>query len=187
MTDSESPEKLAREAQAAYKRGEYAAAMQKFKAASEAYRSSGDELNAAEMANNACVSALQCEDLETALGFVQGTPEIFSVAGDLRRYGMALANLGTTLEALERNEEALENYRQAADILEQAGEDEMRASVMQSLSMLQFELGRRFQALASMHDGLEGVRKPSPKQAFLKKLLDIPMDMLTRKSGIHKP
>lgn len=187
MSGSAALHKQVKAAQSAYQRGDYAMAMQAFKEARDAYQEAVDLLNAAEMANNACVAALQCEDLETALEFVQGTPEVFAQAGDLRRYGMALANLGTTLEALERNEEALEIYRQAADVLQQAGEDQMRASVMQSLSMLQFELGRRFQALASMSDGLEGVHRPTPKQTFMKKLIDIPMGMLTRKAGNDKP
>ena len=52
---------------------------------------------------------------------------------------------------------------------------------MNSLSMLQFRLGKQLQALATMHSGLDGVKKPSPKQRFLKKLLNIPIEMITKK------
>jgi tetratricopeptide (TPR) repeat protein len=109
-----------------------------------------------------------------------GTAAIFAAANDLRRQGMALGNRAAALEALERPEEAIEAYQQSADVLEQAGEDQLRANVMNSLSMLQFRSGRQLQALASMQNGLEGVKKPSPRQKFLKQLVNIPFQMMNR-------
>jgi tetratricopeptide (TPR) repeat protein len=94
---------------------------------------------------------------------------------------MALGNRGAALEALERNEEALIVYQQAADILQQAGEDQLRAQVMQSLSMLQLQMGRQLQALASMQNGIDGVERPSASQKMLEKLLNIPMNVATGK------
>lgn len=176
-----SPQVQAREGQAAYKRGDALAAARHFEAARQAYKSAGDPLSAAEMANNASVAYLQSDQAEAALQAVEGTDEVFAQAGDLRRQGMALGNIAAALEALDRVQEALSAYQQSADILEQAGEDQLRANVMQALSMLQFREGRQLQALASMQAGLEGVQRPNPKQKFLKKLLQIPMDM------VHKP
>lgn len=181
MAQAITPQDLAKEGQTAYQRQEYLAAAHAFEAAQRGYLAMGDALNAAEMANNCSVAYLQAGDGAAALAAVEGSQAVFAQAGDLRRQGMALGNLGAALEALERAEEALEAYQQAADILQQAGEDQLRAQVMQSLSMLQFQMGRQLQALASMQSGLEGVKHPSVKQKMIKKLLNSPMEMTTRK------
>jgi hypothetical protein len=129
---------------------------------------------------------LQAGEGQAALKAVEGTAETFAEAGDLHRQGMALGNLASALEAVDRTEEAAGAYLQSAGVLEKAGEDQLRASVMHSLSMLQFRTGKQLQALASMQSGLEGVKRPSPKQSLLKKLLSIPVDMLTRNKKSSK-
>ena len=180
MSDAVYPVKLTKEGKSAYQNGDYLAAAQAFEAAQQGYLSQGDKLNAAELANNCSVAYLQAGEGQAALKAVEGTAEIFAEAGDLRRQGMALGNLASALEAVDRTEEAAEAYLQSAGVLEKAGEDQLRANVMHSLSMLQFRSGKQLQALASMQSGLEGVKRPSPKQNVLKKLLSIPVDMLTR-------
>ena len=180
MNDIVTPDRLSKDGKKAYQHGDYIEAAKTFEAARQAYLESNDELNAAEMANNASVAHLQADDAEAAYKAAEGTPEIFARAGDLRRQGMALGNLAAALEAMEKAGEALDLYQQSADVLAQAGEDQMRASVMQSLSMLQFREGRQLQALATMQSGVEGVKHPTPKQSFLKQLLRIPMQMATR-------
>lgn len=180
MGNALTAENLAKQAKAAYQKGEYLEAAQSYQAASEAYRIQADPLRAAEMANNASVAYLQANEAGLAFQAVEGTAETFLEAGDLSRQGMALGNKAAALEALDQVDEALAYYQQSADVLAEAGEDQLRASVMQSLSMLQFRSGRQLQALASMQDGLEAVQKPNPKQRFLKKLLRIPIDMVTR-------
>ena len=133
------------------------------------------------MANNISVAHLQAGDAKLALEAVEGTPAIFAQEGDFRRQGMALGNMGSALESLDRLDEAADIYQQSADVLEQAGADELRAHVMQSLSSLQLRTGRRLQALATMQSGLEGVEKPSPRQRLLKRLLQIPLDLIHKK------
>ncbi len=180
MSNAVSPDKLTKEGKSAYQNGDYLAAAQAFEAAQQRYLSRGDDLNAAEMANNCSVAYLQAGDGQAALKAVEGTAAIFAEAGDLRRQGMALGNLASALEAVDRTEEAVETYLQSASMLEKAGEDQLRSNVMHSLSMLQFRAGKQLQALASMQSGLQGVKRPTPKQSLLKKLLSIPVDMLTR-------
>jgi len=180
MNETKSPQQLAKEGQFSYKRGEYQVAAKAFEAAAQGYSIAEDRLNAAEMANNCSVAYLQADDAQAALEVVLGTDEIFAKAGDIRRQGMALGNQAAALDALDRPEEAAEMYLQAADLLQQAGEDKLRADVMQSLSMLQFRSGRQLQALASMQSGIEGVKNPSAKQKLIKKLLRIPFDMLNK-------
>ncbi len=182
MSEVTSPQKLVAQGKSAYKNGDYLAAAQAFQSARQAYESAGEALDAAETANNCSVAYLQAGEAEAALKAVEGTEEIFAQAGDLRRQGMAAGNRAAALEALERLEEAAQAYQLSADLLEQAGEDQLRANVMQSLSGLQFRNGRHLEALASMKAGVDGVQKPSPRQRFLKRLLNIPFDMLNKKS-----
>jgi tetratricopeptide (TPR) repeat protein len=183
MAETLSPQKLSKEGTSAYKRGDYLMAAQSFEAAVQAYIASDDKLNAAEMANNCSVAYLQAGEAEAALKAVQDTPEIFAEAGDVKRQGMAEGNKASALEALERLDEATDAYLRSAELLQQAGEDQLRANALSSLSALQFKKGRQLQALASMQSGLNGVKKPTAKQKFIKKLLDIPFQMINKQKS----
>jgi tetratricopeptide (TPR) repeat protein len=180
MDEIIAPEKLIKEGKSSYERGDYAAAAQAYQAAAQGFTTAGKVLEGAEAANNSSVAFLQAEDGEGALKAVENTPAIFAEAGDLRRQGMALGNLGAALEALYRLEEAADIYQQSADVLAQAGEDKLRANVMQSLSTLQLRMGRQLQALATLQAGIEGVKRPSPKQIILKQLLRVPFQMINK-------
>jgi tetratricopeptide (TPR) repeat protein len=178
MNETLSPAQLAKDAQRSYKKEDYLKAAQEFQAAAEGYQSIGSHLDAAEMFNNSSVAYIQADDAQSALEVVAGTANVFAEAGDLRRQGLALGNHATALEASGQLEEALEMYQQSAELLKQAGETNMRASVMQSLSALQLKTGHQLEALATMQAGLDGIDKPNPKQRALKKLLQMPFKML---------
>lgn len=178
MVEATTPQSLAKEGKKAYQRKDYVAAARAFEAARLGFEAQGDSLNAAEMANNCSVAYLQAGEGQAALAALEGSEAVFAAAGDLRRQGMAIGNRGAALEALDRPEEAIQAYQQAADILQQAGEDQMRAQVLQSMSILQVKLGHQFQALSSMQNGLEGVQHPSVQQKLLKKLLNTPLGMV---------
>jgi len=178
MSDVLNQVQLSKEAKEAYQRGDYVAAAKLFQNAAQTYSSNGDKLSEAEMLNNSGVALLRGGDGKAALHTLEGTPAIFAAAGDTRRQGLALGNLGDALESVGRKQEAAELYMQSADLLEQAGEDEMRAHVWQSLSKLQLKTGRQIEALATMEAGIEGFKKPTLKQRFLKKLLRIPFKLM---------
>lgn len=180
MSETVSPDQLVSEAKKSYDMGDFLESAHAFEVAAQAYLSSGDELMAYEMKNNSCVAFLQAGEAELALQVVEGTIELFAKAGDLRRQGMALGNLGAALEALNRTEEAVDAYMQSADLLRHAGETELRVHVMRSLSALQLRTGRQIEALGTMQAGLEGVDKPTPKQRLLKRLLNIPFKLMNR-------
>jgi tetratricopeptide (TPR) repeat protein len=183
MSEVTSPQALEKEGKKAYQRGDYLAAAKAFEAAAQGFEAASDVLNTAEMTNNASVAYLQAGEPETALKIVENTPAVFGLAGDLRREGMAYGNLGAALEALNRYDEALVAYQHSADLLEKASEDQLRANVMQSRSSLLFKLGRQMEAVVTMQQGLEGVRKPGIKQKLLQRLLSMPMNVL----GSKKP
>ena len=183
MTEAQTPQQLAKNGQAQYAKEDFAGAAQTFQAARQGYLALNDDLMAAEMANNASVAFLADEAAEQALAVLEGVESIFEQAGDLKRHGMTLGNRGAALEALGRVPEAEQAYLQSAQLLQQAGEDQLRANVMHSLSAMQLNAGRQLQALVSMQQGLEGIKRPTPKQTFLKKLLNIPMEMIGKKKS----
>jgi len=180
MDETLSSTELVSEGKSAYKRGDFSGAARLFQAASQSYEMIGDVVTSAEMRNNTSVAYLQSGDGQAALETVEGTPAIFAAAGDLRRQGMALGNLGAALEAVKRYDEAEEAYHQSADLLGKIGEGEMRSQVLQSLSALQLRTGRQMEALASMQSGLEGLPKPSVKQSILSRFLKIPSKIVGR-------
>jgi tetratricopeptide (TPR) repeat protein len=178
--ETKTPEELAASGQAAYRSGDYQAASQAYEAAARGYAVRGDQVVAAEMANNQCVALLQLEDAQAALIAVRDTPSVFETAGDSRRQAMAYGNLGAALEALDRLEEAETAYQRSADLFAQLGEGDLRADVLQSLSKLQLRTGRQLQALATMQAGVDGIERPSVRQRLLKKLLNTPFNLFKR-------
>ncbi|MBN2502132.1 MAG: hypothetical protein JXB38_15215 [Anaerolineales bacterium] len=180
MMEVKSPEELAKEATKAYQSGEYLEAGAAFKAAADGYEAANDALQAAEMRNNQSVALLQGDDAEGALAVVQGTDAIFAAAGDKLRQAMALGNQASALDALKRLEEAEAAYVASADLLKELGEDDLRATVMQSLSALQLRSGRQLEALATMKAGVDNVEKPNLRQRMLKRLLKLPQKFMNK-------
>jgi tetratricopeptide (TPR) repeat protein len=173
------PQQLADEGQADYRKGDYLSAAKLFKAAADGFLSAGDELSAAEMANNCSVASLKGGDAKTALEVVRGTDLVFGGKGDLRRQAMAVGNMAAALEGLNQTEEAIIAYQQSAEYLNQAGEYELRAYVCQSISALLMKQGRYLEAYATMQAGIMGIKEPNVSQKILKTLMDIPFKFLT--------
>jgi tetratricopeptide (TPR) repeat protein len=171
---------LIENARQAYQAEEYELAASNFQAAVDACRAAGDELNAAEMANNCSVARLMGSDPQGALQAVEGTAEIFARAGDLRRQGMALANQAAALEALKKDPEALALYEQSSELLKQSGEKEMRSQVQKNISSLQLRTGKQVAALASMQVALDNQPRLTVKDRFLKRLIDQAFKLLHR-------
>lgn len=181
MSEILAPEKLSQEGSAAYQSGRYVEAAQLFEQAARGFDAAGQKAPAAEARNNASVAFLKAGDAAEAFRTVQGTAEVFAAEGDIRRQGIAYANLASALEGLGKLDEALERYEESSGLLRQSGEKEMRAVVLKSISALQIRTGRQFQALASMDSALENQQHLSLREKLLHKLLRVPLDMLKRR------
>ena len=171
MTDTHSPQEIADQAKQIYQAGDYLQAAQAFAQAASAYASSGDLLMSAEMKNNQSVALLLSGDPQAALEAVEGTQAIFADSKDFRRQGMALANQASALQALKRIKDAIDCYKRAGDALEKAGEGGLRADVMQLLSTLYLRHFKLYDAVITLQSGLSGVKNPTLKQRFMKKIL----------------
>lgn len=181
MAETLTPQQLSQEGQAAYKNGRYVDAARLFDQAARGFHAAGDELTSAENLNNSSVAWLKGDDPAAALAAATGTDQIFAAAGDTRRQGMALANQAAALESLNRLPEALETYNHSSDLLKQAGDKELRSIVLQAISALQLRSGNQLQALASMDSALDNKKRLTLKEKLLKKLLQVPFNMIGRK------
>ena len=171
MPEILTPQQLAEEGSKAFQKRQYENAAHSFAAAAEGYSAAGKSLDSAEMKNNQSVALLKTGNAQGAYDAVAGTDSIFQAAGDLRRQGFAVGNEASALEALNRLDEAAQKYQRSADLLEEAGEDQMRATVLQSLSLLQLRQGKTIDAAYSMQTGAAGVKKPTFKQRLTKALI----------------
>jgi tetratricopeptide (TPR) repeat protein len=181
MTDDKralTPEQLEDEGKTAYGEGDYRLAADSFLAAEEGYRLKGDEIKAAEMANNRSVALIQAGEDRGALDAVQDTVAIFEQAGDTLRQAMALGNRASAYEALGQLDLAIADYEQAEEIFRQLGKTDLRLDVSKSLSALQMRKGKTLEALGTMQAGVAEIERPTLKQRILKKLLGLPARLL---------
>lgn len=162
---------LAETALKTYQAGDYLKAAQLFGEAAANFQSINSELDAAEMKNNQSVALLQAGNAQGAFDSAHDTAQVFSSFGDFRRQGMALGNEASALNALGRRDEAVDCYERAAEALEKAGEDQLRANVLQAVAVIQLRKGQVMKALLSLQMGVSGVKNPTLRQKIMRGLL----------------
>jgi tetratricopeptide (TPR) repeat protein len=172
------PRQLADEGQAEYNNGEYLSAARLYKAATDGFLLAGEELLAAEMANNCSVAFLKGGNAEDALKVVNGTEKVFEAKGDTLRQAMAIGNQAAALEGLKQLDIAVTLYGQSAELLKKLGESELRAYVLQSISSIQLRRGQYLDAYGTMGEGVMGLEKPNLKQKLLQTLMQLPFKFL---------
>jgi tetratricopeptide (TPR) repeat protein len=171
--DQHSSTGLADEGKKEYQKGNYLAAADLFLQAAQAYTSSGDELNAAELKNNQSVALLQAGKAKEALQATDGTEEVFEKAGDIKRQGIAVSNRAAALEGLKKWKEALAEYDRAASLFEQIGEGDMHSVVRKAAANINLKHGRLLDSQMDVYDSLRLVEKPTLTQRIMKFLMRI--------------
>jgi len=174
------PQVLTGEAQTAYEAEEFQQAARLFQEAADAYYKSNNEVLAAEARNNQSVALLKAGDAQGALAAAEGTDLIFAAVGDQRRQAMALGNMAAALEDLKDRNRAVDLYQQSAVLFEKIGEADLRALVLQRISSIQMQQGKRVEALSTMQDGLAQKKSLSLADRILKGLLRIIGNMANR-------
>ncbi len=172
------PQQLAEEGQAAYRNKEFLSAAKLYQAAAEGFKASGDEIKAAELANDCSVAYLKGGEAAQALGASQGTEQVFAAIGNLKQQAIAIGNQAAALQDLKKWVEALTAYQKSAELLLAAGETELRAYVMQAISSIQLRNHQYLEAYATLRAGVMGVKKPDLKQRVLKLLVQIPYKLI---------
>jgi tetratricopeptide (TPR) repeat protein len=172
------PQQLADEGQAEYNKAHYSEAARLYKASSDGYLLSGEELLAAEMANNCCVAYLKWGKAESALEVANGTERLFAKKGDMLRQALALGNQAAAWEGLNQLDQAVNMYNQSAELLNGLGEFELRAYVLQSVSAIQLRRGQFLEAYTTMGVGVLGLDKPNLTNKLLKSLIQLPFKFI---------
>jgi tetratricopeptide (TPR) repeat protein len=165
------PQDLTTQAQSAYEAEEFQQAARLFGNAADLYKITNDDVSAAEAMNNQSVALLKAGDASAALAVAEGTDQVFALIGDQRRQGMALGNMAAALEDMKERERAIELYHQSAVLFEKIGESDLRALVLQRISAIQMQQGKRVEAMATMQDGLSQKKSLSLTDRVLKGLL----------------
>ena len=173
---------LTKEAKKAYHQEDFLAAAKAYQAASQSYSQGNDYLSAAEMSNNASVAFLRAEKPDSALQTALETDQVFAEAGDLRRQAIALANQAAAYEAMGKLVEAEQAYQSSAELLKQIGDQELRPTLLKSLSAVQLRLGNRMEAVATMRSGLDQTENPGIIQKLVYKIFKTPFDYFNRLS-----
>ncbi len=130
------------------------------------------------MANNCSVAFLKGGEAPSALQVVMGTDSVFEKSGDKLRQAMAFGNLGAAWEGMKELDKAVGAYEQSARLLDELGEAELRAYVLQSISQIQLRKGKYLEAYATMGEGVMGIDKPNLKQKLLKTLMQLPFKFI---------
>lgn len=158
----------------AYRRGELSAAAEGFRSASAAYTRDGNELAAAEAANNLCVTLLQADRPQDALVCVQGTEAIFERRQDLGRAAQAYGNLGSALEGCGRTAEAEAAYQRSLELFGSLGDRDGQSLILQRLSQVRLRQGQPIEALAAMQASLDAAPRGGLLRRWVRSLLSLP-------------
>ncbi len=171
MSELSDPKSLSQNADDVYQEGDFENAARLYGEAASAFQAQGDVVVAAEMKNNQSVAFLQVKKAQLAYEAAAGTAEIFASAGDARREGIAFANEATALQALNRQDQAVEKYLLSADAFKKADEDQLRATVMQAVAWIYLRRGKLFEGLNYISSGVTGLKTPTFRQRLMQLLL----------------
>jgi tetratricopeptide (TPR) repeat protein len=168
MADLAELNTLARDA---YSHGHYEEAAELYRSLASEYEKTGDSLSAAEMKNNRSVALLKTGHAHEALAEAQGTDQVFSDAGDIRRQALALGNQAAAQESLGKLDESARLYQQSANFLEKSGDKELYSIVMKSLSTVYLKQGKQMDTVIAMQASLAGDKKLSLREKIIKNFL----------------
>lgn len=178
--ETEKLEEVISNAKTMFHKNKYTQAIEGFQYAYQHYNEIGDELNAAEMANNLSVAFLHNRKAKEALEIVEGTEKVFEEHNDITKQAMAIGNKGSALEALKRFDEAIEAYNQSIALFDEAGEKELRSYVYKSLSALHIKRGDNFKSIYAMQQSINVKEELSMKDRIVKFILAIPGKLFGR-------
>jgi tetratricopeptide (TPR) repeat protein len=165
-------------AQEAYDRGEYLKAADSFHSLVQQLTLSGEEKKAAEMANNCCVAFLKAGKPGLAFKAIDGKERIFEQTGDCHYLAITIGNRGAAHEALGMIDEAINDYRESAQIFKNNEDQELFTSTIQAISSLQLRKGRLREAVVTLQSGLDQFQDNHLIRKIINTLLDLPIKAL---------
>ena len=168
--------KLQEEGVAAFRKGNYQAALAKFNEALP--EAAGDPKLTAEIYNDIGVTRKQQEDFPAAHAALDQAWDRFVELADKKGQAQTLGNRAAVLEDEGSLEEAVETYKQSAAMFEEIGENEMAMYVWQAISRLRMDQKQYIAAIGAYEEGVDNMPESSFKKKVLRQLLKLPGSML---------
>lgn len=162
------PAQIADQGKQAFESKNFIEAAELFRQAAEGFTAGNSALMAAEMMNNMSVALLQAGRAQEALNAALGTDQIFAEAKDIKRQGMAVGNQAAALEGLNRYDEAIVAFERSAELFAQAGEGDLRSTVMKSAAAIKLKTGKITDSAFKMMGSLDVKENPSFFERILK-------------------
>lgn len=156
----------------------YEAALETLKEALQ--HKTGDDRRTAEIYNDLGVTFKELGDFRAAFAALSEAMDRFLKLEDRRGQAQTLGNRASVYQAQGQYEEAVDAYKQSAEIFEEQGESEMAMYVWQAISRLRMQQGQYIAAIGAYEEGVENMPEKSLKRKFLRQILKMPGSMFGR-------
>lgn len=160
--------------------GEYEEASALFDEAHTLYAELDDRKGQAEMLNNlGAVHTQEGRWDEARQAFNRGKA-LFESLQDEVGQAQTLGNLGTMYRHQGDKEAAVEHLKEAAELFHAAGDKDKQATTLRAISRVRLGQARWFEALHFYDLSLACAEPPGVKERILRRLIQIPLNMLTK-------
>lgn len=159
-----------------FRQGQLDDALQKFQEALKNADENSRQI--AEIYNDLGVVQTQREDYEAAYEALNEAMERFTASQDKKGQGQTVGNLAAVLRAEGDLERAVESYKMAATLLEEAGENDMAMYAWQAVSKIRMKQGQYIAAIGAYEEGIENMPKNSFKRKIMRQVLKAPNSLL---------
>lgn len=176
MSTSTSPKKLHEEGIALFRKGKFEDALQKLKDALQ--QAEDQSRQAAEIYNDMGVVYSRLEDYDAAHEALDEAMDRFEALADSKGEAQTLGNRASVFEAEELLDDAVETYKESAQLFEQVGENDLAMYVWQAISRLRMKQGQYIAAIGAYEEGVENMPEGSFKRKVLRQILKGPARML---------
>jgi tetratricopeptide (TPR) repeat protein len=132
----------------------------------------------AEILNDLGVVHTQLEAYEDADEALDEAMTCFIALADKKGQAQTLGNLAALCQAEEEWEEAVEIYKESAQMLEEVGESEMAMYAWQAISKIRMKQGQYIAAIGAYEEGIEHMPKSSFKRKILSQILKAPHKLI---------
>jgi tetratricopeptide (TPR) repeat protein len=160
--------------------GEYDEAATVFEEARELYAARDDLKGQGEMLNNLGAIHTQERRWDEGLEAFNQAKALFESLEDKDGLAQTLGNLGTLYRHQGEEEAAVERLKEAVSLFHELGDREKEAATLGVLSRIRLGQARWFEALHFYDLSLACIEPAGVKERFLRRLIQIPMNMLTR-------
>jgi tetratricopeptide (TPR) repeat protein len=160
--------------------GEYEEAAELFQKAHTFYKEVGDERGQAEMLNNLGAIYTQEERWDEAAEAFNKAMGAFQSLEDEVGQAQTLGNMGTMYRYQGDGDAAVEHLKKAIGLFHEAGERGKEAVTLRLLSRIRLGQARWLEALHFYDLSLACVQPPGIKERLLRRLLQIPFNLLSR-------